>query len=283
MGALALTVTSATMSSASELIARRELLWNLTLRELRGRYKRSILGWGWSLLNPIAFMLIYSFAFSLVLRASPPVGDPSGLDSYAFFLMCGLLPWSFFSIAVSTSMTSIVQNTALVGKVKFPREHLVVSIVIAGLFTLAIELLVLCAALLIVGNMVLPWLPLVVVTSALLGLFATGIGLALAAAHVFFRDVAYLWSIALQAWFFATPIVYPPGLASAQLAGHPNLLALYDHLPMTVVVRIYRNLMYDLTVPNPADYALLTGYAVIASLAGWWIFDRYDSRFAEEL
>ena len=71
------------MSSASELFARRELLWNLTLRELRGRYKRSLLGWGWSLLNPLAFMLIYSFAFSLVLRATPPPGDPSGLSSYA--------------------------------------------------------------------------------------------------------------------------------------------------------------------------------------------------------
>jgi len=271
------------MSSASELIARRELLWNLTLRELRGRYKRSVLGWGWSLLNPIAFMLIYSFAFSLVLRATPPVGDPSGLDSYAFFLMCGLLPWSFFSIAVSTSMTSIVQNSALVGKVKFPREHLVVSIVIAGLFSLAIELLVLCVALLVAGNMVLPWLPLVVVTSVLLGLFATGVGLALAAAHVFFRDIAYLWSIALQGWFFATPIVYPPGLAAEQLADHPNLLAVYDHLPMAVVVRIYRHLLYDLSMPTMADFGILALYAVAAVLAGWWVFDRVEGRFAEEL
>lgn len=271
------------MSSATELFARRELLWNLTLRELRGRYKRSILGWGWSLLNPIAFMLIYSFAFSIVLRATPPEGSPSGLRSYAFFLMCGLVPWTFFSIAVSTSMTSIVQNSALVGKVRFPREHLIVSVVIAGLFTLAIELLVLCVALLIAGNMVLPWIPLIVVTSVLLGLFATGFGLALAAAHVFFRDVSYLWSIALQAWFFTTPIVYPPGLATEQLSGYPTVLRIYDDLPMAVVVRIFRNLMYDLTVPDLADYVLLTGYAVVALLAGWWIFDRYDGRFAEEL
>ena len=271
------------MSSATELFARRELLWNLTLRELRGRYKRSILGWGWSLLNPIAFMLIYSFAFSIVLRATPPEGAPSGLSSYAFFLMCGLVPWTFFSIAVSTSMTSIVQNSALVGKVRFPREHLIVSVVVAGLFTLAIELLVLCAALLIAGNMVLPWIPLVVVTTVFLGLFATGFGLALAAAHVFFRDVSYLWSIALQAWFFTTPIVYPPGLAADQLSSYPTLLRIYDSLPMAVVVRIFRNLMYDLTMPRLVDYALLIGYSLVALLAGWWIFDRYDGRFAEEL
>lgn len=271
------------MSSATELFARRELLWNLTLRELRGRYKRSLLGWGWSLLNPLAFMLIYSFAFSLVLRAVPPAGDPSGLSSYAFFLMCGLLPWTFFSVAVSTSMTSIVQNAALVGKVRFPREHLVISIVIAGLFTLAIEMLVLCVALLVAGNMVLPWIPLVVVTSLLLGLFATGFGLALAAAHVYFRDVAYLWSIALQGWFFATPIVYPPGLAAEQLADYPTILRIYNDLPMAVVVRIYRELLYDLAMPRLVDFALLAGYSIVALLVGWWIFDRLEGRFAEEL
>jgi ABC-type polysaccharide/polyol phosphate export permease len=271
------------MSSASELFARRELLWNLTLRELRGRYKRSILGWGWSLLNPIAFMLIYSFAFSLVLRATPDAGDPSGLTSYALFLMCGLLPWTFFSVAVSASLTSIVDNAALVGKVAFPREHLVVSAVVAGLFTLGVELLVLSVALLIVGNMVLPWIPLVVVTSLLVGVFASGFGLALAAANVYFRDISYLWTIALQGWFFSTPIVYPPGLAKEQLADYPVLLRVYNDLPMAVVVRIYRNLMYDLRMPRLVDYGLLGVYAVAALLLGWWIFDRLEDRFAEEL
>lgn len=271
------------MSSARELFARRELLWNLTMRELRGRYKRSILGWGWSLLNPIAFMLIYSFAFSLVLRATPDAGDPSGLTSYALFLMCGLLPWTFFSVAVSTSLSSIVDNAALVGKVAFPREHLVISAVIAGLFTLGVELLVLSVALLIVGNMVLPWIPLVFVTSLLVGVFASGFGLALAAANVYFRDVSYLWTIALQGWFFSTPIVYPPGLATEQLAAYPTLLRIYNDLPMAVVVRIYRNLMYDLRMPRLVDYGLLSLYAVAALLLGWWIFDRLEDRFAEEL
>ena len=271
------------MSTARALIARRELLWNLTLRELRGRYKRSILGWGWSLLNPIAFMLIYSFAFSLVLRATPPEGDPSGLGSYAFFLMCALLPWTFFAVAVSTSMTAIVANSALVGKVAFPREHLVVSTVVAGLFTLAIEMLVLCVALLIAGNMVLPWIPLVIVTSALVGVFAVGFGLALAAAHVYFRDVAYLWGIASQAWFFATPIVYPPSSAAEQLARYPTLLRIYNDLPMAVIARVFRNLLYDTRWPRLIDYGLLAVYAVVALLVGWWIFDRLEDRFAEEL
>jgi ABC-2 type transport system permease protein len=271
------------VSSARELIARRELLWNLTLRELRGRYKRSLLGWGWSLLNPIAYMLIYTFAFSVILKAEPLPGDPSGLQSYAVYLLCGLLPWTFFLVSVSSAMESVVANGALVRKVAFPREHLIISTVIAGLFTLAVELSVLSAVLLVLGNMVLPWLPLVVVTSFLVAIFATGFGLALAAGNVYFRDMSYLWGIVVQAWFFTTPIVYPRSLVQERLAEYPSLLRLYDNLPMAVIVRIYRNLLYDLRMPRLLDYGLLTAYALSALAIGWWIFDRFEGRFAEEL
>lgn len=271
------------MSSATELIARRELLWNLTLRELRGRYKRSFLGWGWSLLNPIAFMLIYTFAFSIVLRTNPEAGDPSGLSSYAFFLLCGLVPWTFFSVAVSTSMGAIVQNAALVGKVAFPREHLIISTVMAGLFTVGVELSVLSIALLIAGNMVLPWIPVVLVVVVLVALFATGFGLALAAANVYFRDVSYLWSIVLQAWFFLTPIVYPPSTVERELKSYPTLVRIFNDTPMAVVARMFRNLLYDLRMPRLIDFGLLSAYAVVALFAGWWIFDRLEGRFAEEL
>ena len=269
------------MSSASELIARRELLWNLTLRELRGRYKRSILGWGWSLLNPIAFMLIYTFAFSLILRAVPPPGDPSGLSSYAFFLLCGLLPWTFFSVSVTTAMESIVANASLVGKVAFPREHLIISTVIAGLFTLGIELAVLSVALLFAGNVVLVWIPLILLTSVLVAVFCTGVGLALAAGNVFFRDLSYLWSIVVQGLFFATPVVYPPHLVIDRMPFW--LERIYQHMPLTVAVRVFRDLMYDLRMPRLIDLGTMAVFAVIAVMLGWWIFDRLEGRFAEEL
>jgi ABC-2 type transport system permease protein len=271
------------MSSASELFARRELLWNLTLRELRGRYKRSLLGWGWSLLNPIAFMLVYTFAFSIVLDADPSPGTPSGNSSYAFFLLTGLLPWSFFNVSVSEAMNSVVSNSALVRKVAFPREHLVISTIFAGIFTLAVELSVLTIALVFFGHMVLPWLPLVVVTAVLVAVFAAGFGLALAAANVYFRDMTYLWGILVQAWFFSTPIVYAPDLVERELVNYPTVVRIYNDLPMAVIVRIFRNLMFDLRMPRLIDFGLLTGYAVVALFAGWWLFDKLEGRFAEEL
>jgi lipopolysaccharide transport system permease protein len=271
------------MSSARELVARRELLWNLTLRELRGRYKRSLLGWAWSLLNPIAFMLIYTFAFSIILNTDPAPGDPSGLQSYALFLMCGLLPWSFFSVSVTTSMGAVVANGSLVRKVAFPREHLVISTIIAGIFTLVIELAVLSVALAFAGNVVLPWVPVIILVMLLVAVFAAGLALALAAGNVYFRDLTYLWSIVVQGWFFATPIVYDQALATNRLADKPLLLKIYNNLPLTVVVRMFRNLMYDLRMPRLLDFGVLTGYALLAVLIGWWIFDRAEGRFAEEL
>ncbi len=107
------------MSTLVELGRSRELLWNLTLRELRTRYKRSVLGWAWSLLNPLATMLIYSFVFVTLLDATAPVGNPSGLQAYGLFILCAILPWNYMSIGVGTSMGTVIGNGGLVKKVAF--------------------------------------------------------------------------------------------------------------------------------------------------------------------
>jgi ABC-type polysaccharide/polyol phosphate export permease len=269
------------MSTATELFARRELLWNLTLREMRGRYKRSVLGWGWSMLNPLATMAIYTVIFSVFLPTNPEPGHPSGLHVYALYLMCGLLPWNFFAISVAVGMGSVVSNGGLVKKVAFPREHLVLATVSAGLMTFGIELAVLTVVLIGFGNFVVPWLPVVVVVAFLTTLFVTGIALALAAANVYFRDLTYLWGIATQAWFFLTPIVYSVTSVAKKLHGLP--FRLYNNQPMAVVVRMFRNLLYDMRMPRVTDFVLLTGYGVVTLAIGWWIFAKLEGRFAEEL
>jgi ABC-2 type transport system permease protein len=146
------------MTTVTEISRHRELFLNLTLRELRGKYKRSILGWGWSLLNPLAQMAVYSLVFGFFLKVDPPVGDPSGLHVFAFFLLCGLLPWTYLSNALTSGMDALLANANLVKKVWFPRELLVGATVGAWGVSFLIELGVLSVILLFAGNMVIPWL-----------------------------------------------------------------------------------------------------------------------------
>ena len=101
------------MKSLKRVFDSRELLWNLTLRELRTKYRRSLLGWAWSMLNPLATVAIYSFVFGVLFESSAPVGDPSGLKGFAYFLLCALLPWNFFSLITNLGMGAISANSRL--------------------------------------------------------------------------------------------------------------------------------------------------------------------------
>ena len=260
-----------------EAISSRELLWNLTLRELRGKYRRSALGWGWSLLNPLATTLIYTFVFSVVFKAKPPAGDPSGLRAYALFLLAGLLPWNFFMISTTTSMANVVANGALVKKVWFPREVLVVSSVLAGAVSFLIELALLGVILMIFGNMVLPWIPIVLVLVLFLTLVTIGFSLALSACNVYFRDLTYLWGIIGQLWFFITPIIYAASILPARVQWLPRIN------PMYAFVSAFRNSFYDLRFPTLLTWGKL-GLTVVVTLAfGSWVFSKLSPRFAEEL
>lgn len=265
------------LAAVKEVASSGELIWNLALRELRGRYKRSALGWLWSMLNPLSTMLIYTVVFGVILKSTPPPGDPSGLDVFALFLLCGLLPWNFFAITVSTAMYSVLGNASLIKKVYFPRETLVLSVTIAGLVTFAIEMAVLSVALMLFGNFVLPWLPLAVVLMALLAVFTTGIALVLSSLNVFFRDLGHLWGILTQAWFFLTPIVYPLDIVPS------NLRWLIELNPMTVFVVQFRDVMYNLRFPAWDQFAVLTLVSFGVFAFGMWVFGRMSPRFAEEV
>jgi ABC-type polysaccharide/polyol phosphate export permease len=260
-----------------ELTSSRELLWNLTLRELRGKYRRSALGWTWSLLNPLATTVMYTFVFAVVLDAQGPVGEPSGLHVYAFFLLAGLLPWTFFVTGTTQAMAAVVANGGLVKKVWFPREVLVHSTVLAATVSLLIELGLLSVILVAFGNMVVPWIPVLLVLVALLALFTIGLALALAACNVYFRDLTYLWGIVSQLWFFATPIIYPATLLPASLQWLPRIN------PMYAFVSAFRDVLYDLRFPTALTWAKILLTVAVSLGIGSWVFGRLSPRFAEEL
>jgi ABC-2 type transport system permease protein len=274
------------MTRLAELSGSRELIVNLTLRELRGKYKRSFLGWGWSLLNPLLTVAIYWLVFGVFLDIQPPVGDPSGLASFVLFLVCALLPFVFFQNAVEAAPEVLVSNGNLIKKVYFPREILVVAAVSALLMTFLIELAVLGVLLLIAGNMVLPWIPIVLVLVVFEVIFCLGVSLLLSMLNVYFRDTKHFTKIAMQLLFYATPILYPVRLVpeTADVAGiEIPVRQIYELNPLVSMVGAYRDVLYDLRFPSFTDVGYFALWAVGLLAFGWWLFMRLEGRLAEEV
>jgi ABC-2 type transport system permease protein len=279
------------MSYFGDVIKARELLTNLAQREIRGKYKRTALGQLWSLANPIAAIIIYTFVFSFVFQIQSPVGDPSGLENYALFLVCGLLPWLFFYRVLGQGVEVIVANSGLIQKVYFPRIVLPISLTSAIFFSWMFEMSVLVAALLILQAFgVIPLLPLVLVFMVLLAVFASGLAMVASIVNVYFRDLFHLVTIGLQFWFYLTPILYPVSLVEAQsaklggLAGtNIELIDLYRLNPMESYIAIFRNLLYDNRLPDLGVVLIAAGWAAIAAVAGFWLFSKREKQLAELL
>lgn len=272
------------MTRLAEYAEARELTLNLTLRELRSRYKRSALGWTWSLLNPLSTVIVFSIVFAFFLRIEPPVGDPSGLDNFAMFLLCGLLPFNFLSNGMNGSLDSLLANSNLIRKVYFPREVLVVSSIGALLVTLLVEFTVLIVILLAFGNMVLPWIPVLLGLVAIQTVFVLGIGLMLSVLNVYFRDVKHFIGIALQALFYSAPIVYPLRFVedAANRTSFP-LVRVYGLNPLVRFVEAYRDVLYDLRFPPLFDVLYISAWAAAMLGLGMLVFHRLDRRLAEEV
>lgn len=263
-------------------MAHRNLLYLLSLKELRTRYKKSVLGWAWSLFNPLSQMLIFTVIFTYVFVAKPLAGDPSGLKNFPLYFLSGLLPWNFFSITTSVAMSNVQGGAGLIKKVAFPHEHLVFSVVAAQFVTLLIETAILVIALFVAGQNALPWLPVVLPLYALWALFTAGIALALSAFNVFFHDVQYLWTILSQMLFYVTPVIYFTDALPDVFVGRVlNNVANYG--PTGSYIVAFHNLFYDGRWPTGWLLLQLAAMAVGIFALGMWIFGRLSPRFAEEM
>jgi ABC-2 type transport system permease protein len=256
----------------------RELFANLVLRELRSKYKRSFLGWAWSLVNPLAVMLVYTIVFKLFLRIHVPPGEPSGLNVFALWLLCGLLPWNYFQLSVSGSIVSLTGNGNLIKKTYFPRELLPAATVGANLVSHAIEMGLLLVALLAFGNyLALAYLPFTILLMLVMAAFALGFGLLLSALNVYFRDVEHFMSIVFLIWFYLTPIIYP---ITAVPARYRSFLKLN---PMTDAMLCFRATLYDGTHPGWSQLGYFVAWAVGMVVIGLFVFAKLEGRLAEEL
>ena len=274
------------MTTLAEYRTTRELFLNLTLRELRSKYKRSVLGWTWSLLNPLATMLIFTLVFRYFMKIQAPPGHPSGLHVFAIFLLCALLPWNYLSNGINGSIGSLVGNANLIKKTFFPRELIVFAQVASWLVSFLLEMVILLVALLIFGNLWFLELPAVLLLTVILSIFVTGLALIFSIVNVYFRDVQHLIGIIFQVWFYMTPIVYPITFVPVKARVLGYLLpvkTLYMLNPMVGFTQAYRHATYDLRYPSLASFGYLLLVSVATFLLGLAIFNRLEGRLAEEL
>ncbi len=275
------------LTDTREVVHSRELLVNLVQRELRSKYKGTALGWGWSLLNPLATTIIFTLVFSTIMRVVPPVGV-NGLHSYPLFLLCGLLTWNFMAGAVQGGQGALVANGNLIKKTYFPRRLLVLATVISAFVTYLIEMGVLAVIFLVARVNVLPWIVPVLLVMILVGFFSLGLALALSVVNVYFRDVAHFVALFMQIWFYATPIIYPISLIEgiqdgSSWASKLPLETIYSLNPMVGFVESVRDMLYSGHLPSwqPLVYCLLV--TVVLLWLGNRVFAKLESRLAEEL
>jgi len=246
-----------------------ELVRNLTIKEFKLRYRNSVLGFVWSLLNPLAMMIILTLVFSTLLRA--------GIENFPVFLLPALLGWRFFSISTSMSLSSIIGNSPLVTKIYFPRWLLVLSSNLANLIGSSLEFAALFPLLIFLGMKITYLallLPLILILEFIL---IIGVSLILAPLNVYYRDFNQIWDITLQIGFFLCPIIY-----SISLIPERYLIA-YSLNPMTRVVESVRKILYYNTLPTVADFIIVVASGLLLLLVGYLIFRRLEPRFAEEI
>ena len=263
-----------------ELVRYRELVRNLVTSELKARYKNSVLGFVWSLLNPLGMMLVFTVVFG-VLRPNHQV------EKYPLFLLCGLLPWNFFSNGVMGIINSVVGNANLVKKVHFPREVLPIASVLAQLVNFLLAFIVLFVALLIFRAQFSPWLWLLPFVILIQTCFTLGIALILSTLNVFYRDVLMVMDVIMLAWFFLTPVFYDVDQwpKTGTLLGYPVDVQRWAYIlnPMASLINVYRDLLYKGYRTNLDFFLRTTITALIVLALGYWFFTRYSDRFGEEL
>jgi ABC-type polysaccharide/polyol phosphate export permease len=265
--------------AAAELVRYRHLWWSLTWRDLRVRYKQSLLGIAWAVLIPLTTTLVFTFVFG---RA---VGVLDRMDiqmPYVLFAYIGLVPWTFFSASLNGCVNSLVANRNLVTKVYFPREVFPLAAIGSSFIDFCIAGTVLTGLLLYFHvadpawsyhvPATLVWLPVVVCVQLA---FTAGLGMLLAMANLFFRDVRQIFAVAINLWMFLTCVVYPLPTDGSRLAW---IVAVN---PMTPIIEAYRDCIIHGQAPFTARFAFAALTSIVAFGIGWWWFRRKSFRFAE--
>jgi lipopolysaccharide transport system permease protein len=260
-------------ANLANLIRYRGLIQSLVARELKARYRGSVLGFVWSFINPLMLLTIYSFVFAVVL----PNLHTKETEPYALFMFCGILPWTWFSSSLTEAAGSLISGGNLIKKVLFPAEVLPIVSVLANMVHFILGLPILAVFLIYYQRLPdldgLLWFPVAMLVQLILSI---ALALTVSALAVHFRDIRDILSNVLTLWFFSTPIIYwikeAPGLGKRVL----------DYNPMTHLIVTYQEILF---FPGPVGHwkwLLFIGVvSMLLFLAGYWLFDRLRDSFAE--
>ena len=257
------------MKLFKELYQYRELLKTNVKKDIRGKYKGSFLGVLWSFVNPLLQVLVYAIVFPYIMRVKT--------DNYLIFLICGIIPWTWFTTSINNGTNCIIHSENLIKKVYFPREILPISIVTSGMINFFISCIIILIFVLI-GGLGISWhlifLPLIVliqyiITLALVFLFS--------AINVYVKDVEYLVVFFINMAFYATPILY----SSTMFDGW--FLWIFKLNPMAHLINAYRDIFYVHQIPQLGNLLIVLGIGLIVLMLCYLVFDRLEKRFAEEI
>ncbi len=264
----------AILKETKAIIKRRELLTQMTLREIKSRYKQSVMGYFWVILNPFFQILIMSFVFSTIMRV--PTAANANIP-YIVFLYVGLLPWTLFSNSLTSASGSIVSNAGLITKVYFPRTILPISTIFAKIIDFMFALTILIAFMIIYQvpvNLNIIW---VIPIFFIQQIFTLGLSLFLAAINLVYRDIQYLLSLIISLWFYLTPIVYPTDIV-------PEKYKLIFKLnPMSVITNAYRQAILAGGVPSLSSLAIALLVSVVTLLLGFKYFKKLEKTFSDNV
>jgi len=246
----------------------RTMITSLVHRDLRGRYKGSVLGFFWTFLNPLLQLIVYTLVFSVIMRA--------GIEDYYLFLFVALVPWVYFSTSVVGGAGCIIGQQNLVNKIYFPREVLPISHVLSQLINMILSMVVVIAVLLVSGkgiNLAVWWyFPIIVLQETLL---AFGLVLLISSVTVYFRDLQFIINIFMMAWQFLTPVMYSVDMVPERLR------PIFYLNPMTPIIVAYRDVLYYKQAPELNTFLTGTVMGLVMLIIGWISFTHLKRHFAE--
>lgn len=258
------------MKTIKEIYDYRTMISSLIKRDLRGRYKGSVLGFAWTFLNPLLQLCVYTIVFSHIMRA--------GIEDYYLFLFVALIPWIFFNSSVAGGTTCIINQKDMVKKIYFPREILPIAHVTCQLVNMLLSFVVVFAVLIVSGKGIsfsaIIYLPIIIVAEYLLAISITMI---VSALTVYLRDLEHIIVIITMAWQFLSPIMYSIDMVPEKMRG------LFYLNPMTPIIVAYRDILYYKQVPQISTLILGFVFSIVLLIGGWFLFGHLKKHFVEEM